>query len=140
MLYIDTSILVAALTREAETARVQKWLASQVAGDLSISEWVATEFSAVLSIKLRTAQLEPAQRAISLAAFARLRKDSLEILPIQSAHFRTAAHFADQYSLGLRAGDALHLAVASELGATILSLDQKLVAAGAALGVSARLL
>jgi len=32
----------------------------------------------------------------------RLSAESLEILPISGAQFRTAARFADQYALGLR--------------------------------------
>ena len=54
MLYIDTSVLVAALTNESRTAEMQNWLASQRPEDLMISDWVMTEFSAALSIKVRT--------------------------------------------------------------------------------------
>lgn len=46
----------------------------------------------------------------------------------------------DQHALGLRAGDVLHLAVASEHGATMQTLDQRLAEAGPALGVSTKLL
>jgi uncharacterized protein len=57
------------------------------------------------------------------------------VAPVTSGHFRTAAKFVDQHTLGLRAGDALHLAVASEHGATVHTLDQRLADAGPALGV-----
>jgi uncharacterized protein len=140
MPYIDTSILVAALTNEAATLRMQIWLGEQAAGDLTISEWVATEFSAALSIKIRTGQIEPQHRAEALAAFRRLLADSFATLPISSAQFRTAARFADQHALGLRAGDALHLAIAADHGATIATLDRGLAEAASALGVSAQLL
>ena len=57
------------------------------------------------------------------------------MLPVSEHHFQIAARFADQASLGLRAGDAVHLAVASEAGFSVVTLDRKLAEAGAALGV-----
>jgi predicted nucleic acid-binding protein len=138
--YLDTLLLVAALTNEAETARMQAWLAAQPEGDLAVSEWVATEFSAALSIKVRTGQIEAAHRAEALGMFARLRTDSFVALPISSVEFRTAAHYADQYALGLRAGDALHLAICAGHGATLCTLDRRLSEAGPALGVKTELL
>src|SRR3546814_18428066 len=71
--------------------------------------------------------------------FNKLVAESFTVLPVTGGQFRAAARFADQHALGLRAGDALHLAVASEHGATVHTLDQRLVAAGPALGVPARL-
>ncbi len=41
----------------------------------------------------------------------------------------------DQQGLGLRAGDALHLAVAAEHGATLWTLDVRMAEAGPVLGV-----
>ena len=63
MLYLDTSLLVAVLTNEAETERMQYWLGDQGADDLAITDWVATEFSSAFSIKLRIEQIEAAHRA-----------------------------------------------------------------------------
>lgn len=140
MLYLDTSLLVAALTREPKTALVQAWLDDQEPTELAISEWVVTEFSAALSIKLRTGQIAVDDRANALAKFATWCAESLTNLPISGLHFRTAAHFADQHALSLRAGDALHLAIAADHGATLCTLDHRLNDAGSALGVSALLI
>jgi len=140
MLYLDTSLLVAALTHESKTASVQAWLDDQEPAELAISEWVATEFSAALSIKLRTRQIAVNDRANALARFAIWCAENLANLPISGLHFRTAAHFADQHALGLRAGDALHLAIAADHGATVATLDHRLSEAGSALGVRVALL
>lgn len=99
-----------------------------------------TKFSAALSVKLRTGQIEATHRADALAMFTRLSMDSFTILPVSGLQFRTAARFADQHVLGLRAGDALHLAICADHGATLCTLDRRLSEAGPALGVNTMLL
>ncbi len=42
-MYLDTSVLVAALTGEADTVRMQAWLAAQASQVLAISEQVTTD-------------------------------------------------------------------------------------------------
>jgi predicted nucleic acid-binding protein len=139
-LYLDTSLLVAALTNEAETERMQSWLGQQREDHLAVSDWVATEFSSALSIKLRTGQITSGDRTAALAMFARLASDSFIVMPVSRWQFRTAARFADQHVLGLRAGDALHLAICADHGATLCTLDRRLSDAGSALGIKTLLL
>jgi predicted nucleic acid-binding protein len=79
--------------------------------------------------------MDAVHRADALAMFTRLSADSFTILPVTGLQFRTAARFADQYALGLRAADALHLAICADHGATLCTLDRRLSAAGPALGV-----
>ncbi len=135
MLYLDTSVLVSAMTSETASPRIQHWLKNQEAGSLQISYWTTTEFSSALSLKIRTSQINLAQRAEALSAFADLKRRSLDIVRVARRHFDLAARLADDASLGLRASDALHLAISMDLNSTLCTLDQKLANAASAAGV-----
>src|SRR5665213_1618538 len=117
MLYLDTSLLVAAFVQELKTAVVQPWLEARTDKELAISDWVITEFSAALSIKTRVGQLRSDLRLNALTTFARSCAESFVILSVSRPQFRIAAQLADQSALGVRAGDALHLALSIENGA-----------------------
>ncbi|NKI36418.1 type II toxin-antitoxin system VapC family toxin [Wenzhouxiangella sp. XN79A] len=133
--YLDTSVLVAALGNEPSTERAQRWLVAQSPADLFISDWVITEFSSALALKLRIGHLQLEHRAECLAAFATLKERNLNALPVKSAHFRAAAQMTDQYQTGLRAGDALHLAVCADHGARMITLDRTLATAATRFGI-----
>ena len=138
--YLDTSLIIAALTPEARTGHIQDWLVAQDAGTLAVSGWVVTEVSSALSIKIRTGALSLDDRAAALAAWHRLLDDSLEMETIQAKQYAMAASYTDRHELGLRAGDALHLAVAFDQGMTLATLDKTLAEAGQQVGAMTSLL
>ncbi len=126
MRYLDTSLVVATLTQEQNTGRIRTWLGEQSTGALAISGWVITEFSAAFPMELRTRQISIEEGSLLLAAFASLARTSFRILAIDPEEFWAAAIFLDAYELGLRAGDALHVAIASKIGAELVTLDRNM--------------
>jgi uncharacterized protein len=137
--YLETSLLIAALTLEPETKRIQRWLDDQQQVHLAISDWVIAEFSAALSVKLRMRGIDNEGRALALSAFAEMASDQLEVFAVSRACFRIAARLADRQASGLRGSDALHLAICQSNGATLHTLDRRLAKAAAALAVPATL-
>ena len=139
MNYVDTSVLVAAFVSESHTQRAERWLTGGSDQELAISEWTIAEFSSALAMKLRVGSIDIEARTAALEALAILMQQSLIVFPVTGAHFRIAARYADQHALGLRAPDALHLAISSGQSATLCTFDKRLVAAGRALGLAMRL-
>jgi predicted nucleic acid-binding protein len=135
MIYVDTSVIVSALTNEQATAASQRWLTTQKPGRLAISHWTITEFSAALSIKTRIGSLTLNDRAFAIAEFARWRPRYFLSLEIASAAFERAAQLCERVEAGLRASDALHLAIVQERGADLCTLDERLASAATAIGV-----
>ena len=132
MRYVDTSLLVALITQEAGFERFQPWFENHKPGILHISNWVVAEFSAALSIKVRVGNFTADQQIRALEIFTGLANNLLTVVPVRSAHFLRAARLADMYWQGLRAADALHLAIAADYGAELFTLDKRMAKAGQA--------
>ncbi|WP_394893049.1 type II toxin-antitoxin system VapC family toxin [Mesorhizobium sp. AaZ16] len=137
-LYLDTSLLIAIFTHESASERSRAWLREREHEPKEISWWVETEAAAALSMKIRTRQIDPAQRSLLAAGIRQLVSSSLTVLDVRHDHFLAAARLADG-ARGLRAGDALHLAIAAERGSVLCTLDKDLAEAGVELGIATEL-
>lgn len=123
MVYVDTSALVALLTLEPATPRVAAWFASNTAPLVS-ADWCAVEFASALAAKLRAKQLRPVHAKAASQAFDTLTAGGLRLLPVSRTAFQQAAKLCAKAADNLRAGDALHVAVALEAGvSTLAGLD-----------------
>ena len=116
MIYLDTSVLVALLVNEPRSDAVVRWYGRSTA-ELVAAVWCVPEFASALGIKQRTGQLDARQATDAWERFGRLVAGDVRLLPVEPAHFHRAAQLAIDAATSLRAGDALHLACAEQMGA-----------------------
>jgi len=116
MIYLDTSAAVPLFVPEPSSAAVDAWYEG-CADTLISCDWIVTEFASALATKERTGALAAKDARDAWRAFEAFCGAGLRLLPPSREAFQTAAALARQHEHGLRAGDALHLAVALEAGA-----------------------
>ncbi len=137
MHYFDTSYLVPLLVPEATSERVADFLRGLPPGDLAISHWTRLEFSSLLGREVRMGHLAAKTAALIDAQFQDLVERSFVVLLPTAQDFVLARNYLGHHRTGLRAGDALHLAIAhNHRAAAIYSFDKTLLKAGRRLGVS----
>lgn len=140
MFYVDTSVIITFLTDEAGAPKVEAWFEKHYSSPFAVSDWTLTEISSALSLKHRTGQISAEKRQAALLESSLLLDKSLRLFPIKRMHFDMAATYCNDYQIGLRSGDALHLAVAMELTAEIVTLDKRFATAAQTLGARCTLL
>lgn len=135
MVYADTSALVPAFVHEPKSGAVLKWLESS--GErLVVSEWAIAEFASAMAIKVRTGQTARSVARQAMTRFLEFAQKHCSIAAPQRAEFRRAAELAGDTRLTLRAGDALHLAIAEASNVqTVLCLDDGMSEGARAIGL-----
>jgi uncharacterized protein len=102
---------------------------------LVISDWSLTEYSSALSQKRRSGYLDAPSHSQALSEFRIASERSFHVLPVTHDDFVKAAIFANRHASGLRAGDALHLAIAYGASLPLVTFDKRLASAARDIGL-----
>jgi hypothetical protein len=103
--------------------------------ELLISDFAAAEVASAVSRLVRMALLTEADATARLADFDAWRAAMTAAVDIQASDARLAYIYVRRFDLALRAPDALHLAIARRLDATLVTLDRRLATAARELGI-----
>ena len=136
MHYFDTSFLVPLILPEATSAPIARFFQDLQAEGMAVSHWTRVEFSSLLAREVRMGGLSAEAACEADARFESMVKESFTVILPNSKDFDLAKEYLGRHETGLRAGDALHLAVTKNHGAeAMFSLDKALLRAGQILGV-----
>lgn len=111
MIYLDTNLLVALIVTEPASARVDAWLARQAGEQVSTSLWALMETTSALGIKVRRRDITQRTATAAAELLEKQIVPMIELLDVTSAAFVRGEILLRSVELGLRAGDALHLAI-----------------------------
>lgn len=133
--YLDASALVSLVFTDTRLATFIELVFRQ-RSQLLMSDFGRAEFASAVSIRIREGMLPAAEATELLDWFDDWQPTAIRLVRIRSADLREATGFVQQFELKLRAPDALHIAVARRLGASLVTFDRRQAAAALALGLT----
>ena len=131
MLYFDTSFLAPLIIPEATSGKVAAFVRKLPAVEFTVSHWTRVEFSSLIAREVRMGGLDVQAATRADARFEAMVEESFSVLLPNADDFGLAKRYLGRFETRLRAGDALHLAVANNHRASVIySLDKTLLEAG----------
>lgn len=138
MFYLDANLLVALCVDEPASTKVDAWLAGQSGKAIATSTWSLAEATSAIGIKVRRKDISAATASSALDLLDGRIVPLLDVVDPPAAVFRRAELLLRDFALGLRAGDALHLAICLDLErVTLATADVALASAARRLGQAA---
>lgn len=134
MSYLDTSALLSLFIADAHTARMRRWLDADPP-EVAISAFAMAEFGAVLGNRVRNREMAAQQARDMLDGFDRWLVAEAVVVAIEDSDHSFAAAIVRDTTLGLRAPDALHIAITRRLGTALLTFDTRQAEAARRLGI-----
>ena len=123
-LYLDANVLVALFTEDPHNARAEEIVVSDPL--LYVSDFGAAELASAISRRVRMKDLTKIDAGGAFDKFDDWLDNDANLVEVASADVRRADVTLRRLDLNLRTPDAIHLAVAKRLGATLVTFDEKL--------------
>ena len=128
MIYFDTSFIAPLFIAEPASESVEAYVLRLEPEELATSVWAQVELASLVSRKVRMGEFSESEGQSVRRELDRVLGESFDLLLPGAADFADAARYLGIRNTGLRAGDALHLAIAANRGARkILTLDEGLL-------------
>jgi predicted nucleic acid-binding protein len=131
----DASVVIQILVKEPGSAAVDAFM-STLQQEVWISDFAAAEVASAVLRLVRTGRLQASEGIACLSDFDVWRAAMTREAEMHAADVRLAGAFVRKFDLALGVPDALHLAIARRLDATLVKLDRRLASAARELGVA----
>lgn len=136
MFYLDASFVGAVFLPEQRSEEAAAWLRDRADAEFYASDWLTLEFASAVARRVRMRSLSAEQGDHVVEVFRQWQSETCRIIEPDAADYAFAAAAVLKYETALRAGDALHLAVARNNGnLEIVTLDRGMARAAAMLGL-----
>jgi hypothetical protein len=132
--YLDASVILPRLIEEPSSENVRRHL-RELDQEILISEFAAAEVTAVFSRLVRTRVLAASDAHLRLADFDAWRAATSGPVDLRATDVHLAHAYVRRFDLMLHAPDALHLALARRLDATLVTLDRRMARAAEEFGI-----
>ncbi|MCC6946542.1 MAG: type II toxin-antitoxin system VapC family toxin [Bradyrhizobiaceae bacterium] len=132
--YLDASILVALFTNDAHTDRANALLRRHTP-IVIVSDFAAAEFASAIARRVRTKDLTARQANICFSNFDVWTVEAAARAQTTNADISSAASYLRRLDLTLRTPDAIHIAIARRIDASLFTFDEQMADAGHKLGV-----
>jgi len=125
MYYMDTSVVVAYYCPEPLSEIAEAFLMTH--GHPAVSSLTEVEFFSALSRKVREAEMNRRDaNRVKAKFFSHLDGGFYTHFPLRSHHYSLARDWIGLFNTKLKTRDAMHLAIASSEGLTLVTADQDL--------------
>ena len=125
MFYLDTSVIVTYYCPEALSGKAEDFLTNHTRP--AISSLSELEMFSAISRKIREGGLNRRAGSRIIANFlGHVEGHFFKYIPVESHHYRLAGDWMGLFTTKLKTLDALHLAIASSDGLTLVTADQEL--------------